>query len=130
MTVFRPAICWNFIPCSCYWATHNWLLLRNSSLMKTVNEGTELMRLTLVRYRRMKVHLVDGTYELFRHYYAIPKRRTKNKEEVAATVGVLNSMLQLLNETTHIAIATDHIIESFRNNLWPYYKDGSGIERD
>jgi 5'-3' exonuclease len=78
----------------------------------------------------MKVHLVDGTYELFRHYYGIPKRRTKHKEEVAATVGVLNSMLQLLNETTHLAIATDHIIESFRNNLWPHYKDGSGIERD
>jgi 5'-3' exonuclease len=86
--------------------------------------------LPLVRYRRMKVHLVDGTYELFRHYYAIPKRRTKHKEEVAATVGVLNSMLQLLNETTHLAIATDHIIESFRNNLWADYKDGSGIERD
>lgn len=78
----------------------------------------------------MKVHLVDGTYELFRHYYAIPKRRTKNKEEVAATVGVVGSMLQLLHETSHMAIATDHIIESFRNNLWPYYKDGSGIERD
>jgi 5'-3' exonuclease len=78
----------------------------------------------------MKVHLVDGTYELFRHYYAIPKRLNKHKEEVAATVGVINSILQLLNETSHIAIATDHIIESFRNNLWPYYKDGSGIERD
>ena len=78
----------------------------------------------------MKVHLVDGTYELFRHYYAIPKRRNNKKEEVAATRGVVSSMLYLLNEATHVAVATDHIIESFRNDLWPYYKDGSGIAPD
>lgn len=78
----------------------------------------------------MKVHLVDGTYELFRHYYAIPKRRNSKNEEIAATRGVLSSMLFLLRDATHVAVATDHIIESFRNALWPYYKDGSGIEPD
>jgi 5'-3' exonuclease len=78
----------------------------------------------------MKVHLVDGTYELFRHYYAIPKRRNNRKEEIAATRGVVSSMLYLLNEATHVAVATDHIIESFRNDLWPFYKDGSGIAAD
>jgi len=78
----------------------------------------------------MKIHLVDGTYELFRHYYAIPKRQNSKKEEVAATRGVVISMLQLLTEATHIAVATDYIIESFRNDLWPEYKDGTGIAPD
>ena len=78
----------------------------------------------------MKIHLVDGTYELFRHYYAIPKRRNSKKEEIAAARGVVISMLQLLNEATHIAVATDYVIESFRNDLWPDYKDGTGIAPD
>lgn len=78
----------------------------------------------------MKVHLIDGTYELFRHYYAIPKRRNNKKEEIAATRGVVVSMLLLLKEATHVAVATDHIIESFRNELWPDYKDSSGVARD
>ena len=74
--------------------------------------------------------LVDGTYELFRHYYAIPKRRNSKKEEIAAARGVVISMLQLLTEATHIAVATDYVIESFRNDLWPDYKDGTGIAPD
>ena len=78
----------------------------------------------------MKIHLVDGTYELFRHYYAIPKRRNSKKEEIAAARGVVFSMLQLLNEATHIAVATDYVIESFRNDLWSDYKDGTGIAPD
>ncbi len=78
----------------------------------------------------MKIHLVDGTYELFRHYYAIPKRRNSKKEEIAAARGVVISMLQLLTEATHIAVATDYVIESFRNDLWPDYKDGTGIAPD
>ncbi|HSE39643.1 MAG TPA: 5'-3' exonuclease H3TH domain-containing protein [Acidobacteriota bacterium] len=78
----------------------------------------------------MKVHLVDGTYELFRHFYAIPKRRNSKGQEIAATRGVVLSMLNLLSESTHVAVATDHIIESFRNELWPDYKDGSGIDPD
>ncbi len=79
----------------------------------------------------MNVHLVDGTYELFRHYYALPKSTNASGQEVAATGGVLGSMLTLLEAgATHLAVATDHVIESFRNALWPGYKDGSGIEPD
>jgi len=77
----------------------------------------------------VQVHLVDGTYELFRHFYAVPSRVTAAGEEVAATRGVLSSMLQLLGDgATHVGVATDHVIESFRNDLWPGYKDGSGVD--
>jgi 5'-3' exonuclease len=77
----------------------------------------------------MKVYLVDGTYELFRHFYALPSHTNRWGEEVAAVRGVIASMFSLLEEgVTHIAIATDHVIESFRNTLWPHYKDGSGID--
>jgi 5'-3' exonuclease len=71
------------------------------------------------------VHLVDGTYELFRYHYA-----PNNKDqELGATRGVVGTCLQLLEEgATHIGVATDHIIESFRNDLWPTYKDGSGVD--
>ncbi len=77
----------------------------------------------------MKVHLVDGTYELFRHYYALPSEINDAGQEVAATAGVVGSILAMLEHgATHIAVATDHVIESFRNDLWAGYKDGSGIE--
>lgn len=77
----------------------------------------------------MKVHLVDGTYELFRHFYGAPSRVTADGREVGATRGVLSSMLQLLGDgATHLGVATDHVIESWRNDLWPTYKDGSGID--
>jgi 5'-3' exonuclease len=79
----------------------------------------------------MQVHLVDGTYELFRYYFATPSHMTTSGHEVAAVRGVLSSMLQLLEDgATHIGIATDHVIESFRNELWDDYKDGSGVEPD
>jgi len=79
----------------------------------------------------MKVHLVDGTYELFRHYYALPHHLNAQREEVAATRGVVSSMLSLVADgATHVAVATDHVIESFRNALWKDYKDGAGIEPD
>ena len=79
----------------------------------------------------MDVYLIDGTYELFRHYYALPSARTKDGREVAAVRGVVGSVLLLLNSgATHIAVATDHVIESFRNALWPGYKTGDGIEPD
>ena len=79
----------------------------------------------------MKVHLLDGTYELFRHFYAMPKQQDQNGHEVAATVGVLGSVLGMLDGgATHIGVATDHVIESFRNGLWPGYKTGDGIEPD
>ena len=77
----------------------------------------------------MKVHLIDGTYELFRYYFAAPSHITADGIEVAAVRGVLGSMVLLLEQgATHIGIATDHVIESFRNELWDGYKDGSGIE--
>src|SRR3984885_2048449 len=79
----------------------------------------------------MEVHLIDGTYELFRHYYAVPKMRDSAGHEVAAVRGVIASLIGMLgNGATHIAVATDHVIESFRNNLWPGYKTGEGVEPD
>ena len=75
------------------------------------------------------VHLVDGTYELFRHFHAIPSAKDEQGREVAAVRGVLASMRNLVRDgATHVAIATDHIIESFRNTMWPGYKNGDGID--
>lgn len=77
----------------------------------------------------MRVHLIDGTYELFRHYFAMPSQTDRDGQEVAAAVGVLSSMLNLLQDgATHMAVATDKVIESFRNDLWPGYKSGEGVE--
>src|ERR1700733_10447351 len=80
----------------------------------------------------MQVHLIDGTYELFRHYYALPKVRDSNGQEVAAVRGVLASLMGMLGNggVTHMGVATDHVIESFRNELWPGYKTGEGVEPD
>ncbi len=79
----------------------------------------------------MQVHLIDGTYELFRHYFAVPSRTSRSGSEVGAYRGVLGNVLGLLESgATHVAVATDHVIESFRNDLWPGYKDGSGVEPD
>ncbi len=79
----------------------------------------------------MKVYLVDGTYELFRHFFGAPAHRNAAGQEVAAVRGVVGSMLQLLGEgVTHVGVATDHVIESFRNDLWPGYKTGDGIDPD
>ncbi len=79
----------------------------------------------------MDVHLIDGTYELFRHYYAVPSARDATGMEVGAVRGVIGSILGLVNSgATHIGVATDHVIESFRNDLWPGYKTGAGIEPD
>jgi len=77
----------------------------------------------------MIIHLVDGTYELFRHFYGI-RRFKKTDPPFGAVSGVLSTVVQLLEDgATHVGVATDHIIESFRNNLWPGYKTGAGIER-
>ncbi|HEY7334108.1 MAG TPA: hypothetical protein VH639_04430 [Bryobacteraceae bacterium] len=73
----------------------------------------------------LNVHLIDGTYELFRHYYAVPSARDQDGREIGAVRGVLKSLLGMIKEgATHIAVATDHVIESFRNDLWPGYKTG------
>src|SRR5882724_13555063 len=75
------------------------------------------------------VHLIDGTYELFRHFYGL-RRFTKGKDRpYGAVLGVLNTVLQMIEEgATHVGVATDHVIESFRNQLWPDYKTGDGID--
>ena len=77
----------------------------------------------------MIIHLIDGTYELFRHFYGL-RRFTKGKDRpYGAVVGVLQTVLQLIeNDATHLGVATDHVIESFRNRLWQDYKTGAGIE--
>ncbi len=77
----------------------------------------------------MIVHLVDGTYELFRHFYGARRFNDGKDRPFAAVVGVLNTALQMIEEgATHIGFATDHVIESFRNELWGEYKTGAGIE--
>jgi 5'-3' exonuclease len=77
----------------------------------------------------MLCHLIDGTYELFRHFYGL-RRFTKGEDKPAgAVVGVLHTVLQMLEEgATHLGVATDHVIESFRNDLWSGYKTGEGVE--
>ncbi len=77
----------------------------------------------------MQVHLVDGTYELFRHFFALPSHRDADGIEVAAVRGVLYSVLTLLEEgATHVGVADDHVIESFRNDLYVGYKTGAGVD--
>ena len=79
----------------------------------------------------MRVHLLDGTYELFRHFYAMPKQTDRDGHEVAAIIGVLGSVLGMFEGgATHLGVATDHVIESFRNDLWAGYKTSAGVEPD
>ena len=83
------------------------------------------------RRPRLEIYLVDGTYELFRHYYAMPSARDAKGREVAAVRGVVSSVLGMINGgAQYVGVATDHVIESFRNELWPGYKTGEGIEPD
>ncbi|HEX2166482.1 MAG TPA: 5'-3' exonuclease H3TH domain-containing protein [Longimicrobiales bacterium] len=77
----------------------------------------------------MIVHLIDGTYELFRHFYGLRRFNKKGDPPLGAVLGVLRTVLQMVETgATHIGVATDHVIESFRNDLWPGYKTGAGIE--
>src|SRR5436305_13984214 len=77
----------------------------------------------------MIIHLIDGTYELFRHFYGL-RRFHKTDPPFGAVSGVLNTVVKMIEDgATHIGVATDHVIESFRNDLWPGYKTGAGIER-
>jgi 5'-3' exonuclease len=76
----------------------------------------------------MQVHLVDGTYELFRHHFGVPSHLDRNGIEVAAVRGVLGSVVSMLEQgATHVGVATDHVIESFRNDLWVGYKTSAGV---
>ena len=77
----------------------------------------------------MDVYLIDGTYELFRHFYALPAAQDANGQEIAATRGVLTSVLSMIERgTTHLGVATDHVVESFRNDLYPGYKTSEGVD--
>jgi len=78
----------------------------------------------------MKIHLVDGTYELFRNHFGAPPKKASNGQEVGATLGLLRSLLMLVQspDVTHVAVAFDHVIESFRNKLYSGYKTGAGID--
>lgn len=78
----------------------------------------------------MIVHLIDGTYELFRHFYAVPPAQDSQGIELGGVRGVVNSIRGMLNSrvATHVGVATDHVIESFRNDMWPGYKTGEGID--
>ena len=77
----------------------------------------------------MEVHLVDGTYELFRHFFGAPPHQNAAGQEVAAVRGVLSSVLAILEDgATHVGVATDHVIESFRNKMWPGYKTSAGVD--
>src|SRR5213593_1330153 len=79
----------------------------------------------------MDIHLIDGTYELFRHFHAVPSARDAAGREVGAVRAVVGSVLGMITGgATHVAVATDHVIESFRNELWAGYKTGEGIEPD
>ena len=80
----------------------------------------------------MKIHLVDGTYELFRGFYGPPPKKAPDGREVGATLALLRSMLTLVSDegATHVGVAFDHVVESFRNDLFPGYKTGAGIDPD
>jgi 5'-3' exonuclease len=91
--------------------------------------GMNIIQASNESHKSMIVHLIDGTFELFRHFYG-QRRFNKGKDKpLGAAVGVLNGVLQMIEEgATHVGVATDHVIESFRNGLWPGYKTGEGIE--
>src|SRR5690606_23664444 len=77
----------------------------------------------------MIVHLVDGTYELFRHFYGLQRFKKGRERPFGAVVGVLGTVLQMIEQgATHIGVGTDHVVESFRNELWPGYKTGEGVD--
>jgi 5'-3' exonuclease len=77
----------------------------------------------------MLVHLIDGTYELFRHFYGLRRFSTGENRPYGAVAGVLHTVLQMMEDgATHLGVATDHVIESFRNGLWPGYKTGDGVD--
>jgi len=77
----------------------------------------------------MNVHLVDGTYELFRHHFAVPEHLDPSGMDVAATRGVVGSVLMMMEDgATHVAVATDHVVESFRNDLYDGYKTSEGMD--
>jgi 5'-3' exonuclease len=109
--------------------------IQASTLRRSANGSARASRRAAVQSstseRLLNVHLIDGTYELFRHYHALPSARDRNGLEIAAVRGVIGSVLGMINRgATHIGVATDHVIESFRNRLWLGYKTSAGVEPD
>ena len=79
----------------------------------------------------MNVYLIDGTYELFRHFYAVPAAQDANGQEIGAVRGVLRSVLSMIEQgATHLGVATDHVVESFRNDLYSGYKTSEGVPNE
>ena len=79
----------------------------------------------------MDVYLIDGTYELFRHFFAVPATADVNGQEIGAVRGVVTSVLSMIEQgATHLGVATDHVVESFRNDLYPGYKTSEGVDPD
>ena len=77
----------------------------------------------------MDVHLIDGTYELFRHFFAVPASQDADGQEIGAVRGVLTSVFSMIERgATHLGVATDHVVESFRNDLYPGYKTSEGVD--
>jgi 5'-3' exonuclease len=98
---------------------------------RTDRDGATTARGRSCKAERVQVHLLDGTYELFRHYFGRSAHGGPGSDRDGAVRGVLASVLALLDgDATHLGVATDHVIESFRNALWPSYKDASGVPED
>jgi 5'-3' exonuclease len=94
------------------------------------SSGRARVGLCSPRSTALDIHLIDGTYELFRHYYAVPSAIDADGREIGAVRGVVGSVLGMVQGgARHVGVATDHVIESFRNGLWPGYKTSAGVER-
>src|SRR5580700_6095281 len=99
----------------------------STNLLKSLAGSYNIARRKLIG-APMNVHLVDGTYELFRHFFAVPPAADMNGQEIGAVRGVLTSVLSMIEHgATHIGVATDHVVESFRNDLYPGYKTSEGV---
>ena len=97
-------------------------------IIRNYRVGIAFFKIDIPNYT-MIVHLIDGTYELFRHFYGQRSFNKGKDKSFGAMAGVLNGVLQMIDEgATHVGVATDHVIESFRNDLWPDYKTGEGME--
>jgi 5'-3' exonuclease len=106
--------------------------MENRTKAKIKNRKAEHVstRRTNGQYFHMKIHLIDGTYELFRNHFGAPPKKAPDGRDVGATLGLMRSMLMLLTSpaVTHVGVAFDHVIESFRNNLYTGYKTGEGVD--
>src|SRR5947209_14123920 len=111
--------------------SHRWLSDTTDRYRRSAGRIPHHPRGQSVRLTTMRVDLIDGTYELFRHHYGLPSAVREQGSRTAATRGVLTSVVAMLEEgATHVGVATDHVIESFRNEMWPGYKSSVGMPED